>query len=54
MASPTAYTDVEIRILARDATGYPVEITVQTATGRAVAEAKGRVWVRLCIDPRAD
>jgi hypothetical protein len=34
MASQKAYADVEIRILAKDATGYPVEITVQTGTGR--------------------
>jgi hypothetical protein len=34
MVFQSAYADVEIRILAKDATGYPVEITVQTATGR--------------------
>jgi hypothetical protein len=52
MASQTDYADVEIRILAKDATGYPVEITVQTATGITEALAEGRVWVRLQSDSR--
>jgi hypothetical protein len=39
MASQTTYEDVEIRILAKDASGYPVEITVQTGTGRQEFES---------------